>query len=89
MGYDTSELVLESDPLNRSSISKDLNAPENDSLTSFSTEAAIRMGLVASPLLLEQLFWAASGEPLHSDGLRLFFSLRAKLVLVRAETGTD
>lgn len=47
------------------------------------------MGLVASPLLLEQLFWAASGESLHSDGLRRFYGLRAKLVPVRAEAGTD
>lgn len=34
VGYDTSELVLETDPLNRVNISTDLNVPENDNLTS-------------------------------------------------------
>ena len=44
----------------------------------------------ASPLLLEQLFRAASGESLHSDGLRrgLFFTV-SELNLFPLEAGTD
>lgn len=42
--------------------------------------AAVRMGLVASLLLLE-LFWAALGETSYDHGLRHSLTRRAKSVL--------